>query len=208
MSRVWKIALAMIHLIRHGQSTTNAENLLVGRGDAPLSKLGRQQAIALRPYMNNVVEVWSSPLRRAQETATLAVPHIVPKTAESFIEVDYGTMDGQPLSVISGEEWRLFEQDHDLAFGGGESLKQVDARVHSALDELLADKNSLLHNRDQHLVIVSHMSPVKSAVAWALGVPGSVAWRTRVSNASISSIVMRSGSPSLMHFNMLPPVIS
>ena len=125
---------------------------------------------------------------------------------ESFIEVDYGNLDGQPLSIISSDEWRAFEYDHDKAFGGGESLHQVDQRVHAALEALYEDKESLLHDPDRHLVIVSHMSPVKSAVAWALGVPGSVAWRTRVSNASISSITIRSGSPSLMHFNMVPPV--
>lgn len=195
----------MIHLIRHGQSTSNAQNILVGRGDTPLSELGRQQAKALRPYMDGVVEVWSSPLQRARETAALALPHFEAKVVESFIEVDYGTYDGQPLSSVSHEEWRAFEHDHDKAFGGGESLHEVDRRVHAALDELLADESSLLHDPERHLVIVSHMSPVKSAVAWALGVPGSVAWRTRVFNASISSIVMRSGSPSLVHFNMVPP---
>ncbi|MEI6710551.1 MAG: histidine phosphatase family protein [Actinomycetota bacterium] len=197
----------MIHLIRHGQSTSNAANLLVGRGDTPLSDTGREQALALRPYLANVVEVWSSPLQRAKETAALAVPHIEAKVQEAFIEVDYGSLDGQPLSTISSEEWRAFEHDHDLAFGGGESLHQVDSRVHAALDELLEDTASLLHDSERHLVIVSHMSPVKSAVAWALGVPGSVAWRTRVSNASISTIVIRSGSPSLMHFNMVPPAV-
>ncbi len=195
----------MIHLIRHGQSTSNAANLLVGRGDTPLSETGREQAIALRPYLQDVYEVWTSPLQRARETGALAVPHLEAKVVDSFIEVDYGTLDGQPLSIISGEEWRAFEHDHDKAFGGGESLHQVDERVHAALDALYADRESLLHDPDRHLVIVSHMSPVKSAVAWALGVPGSVAWRTRVSNASISSITIRSGSPSLMHFNMVPP---
>ncbi len=207
MPGVQQVAPAMIHIIRHGESTSNAQNLLVGRGDAALSDLGREQAFALRPYMNNVVEVWSSPLRRAQETAALAIPHIPAKTVEAFIEVDYGTLDGQPLSTLSREDWRAFEHDHTLAFGGGESLQHVDERVHSVLEGLLEDSSSLLHNPDQHLVIVTHMSPVKSAVGWALGVPGSVAWRIRVSNASISSIVMRSGSPSLMHFNMVPPAV-
>ncbi len=196
----------MIHLIRHGQSTSNATNTLVGRGNTPLSDLGRQQAIALRPYLLDVCEVWTSPLQRARDTAALAIPHLEATVDESFIEVDYGNLDGQPLSIISSDEWRAFEYDHDKAFGGGESLHQVDQRVHAALEALYEDKESLLHDPDRHLVIVSHMSPVKSAVAWALGVPGSVAWRTRVSNASISSITIRSGSPSLMHFNMVPPV--
>ena len=70
--------------------------------------------------------------------------------------------------------------DHDTAIGNGESLASVDARVHAELDALLADPTSLLHRHDEHLAIVSHVSPIKSATVWALGVPGSVAWRMRL----------------------------
>ena len=119
VSRVRAPAAAVIVLIRHGQTTTNAQRLLVGRSDPALTELGERQARALRPLLENVSVVWSSPLQRARTTAALALPHLDAVVKESFIEVDYGTLDGQPLSAVSAEEWRRFEHDHTMAFGGG-----------------------------------------------------------------------------------------
>ena len=66
--------VAVIILIRHGQTTTNAQNLLVGRSDPSLTELGERQARALEPYLAGVKEVWVSPLGRARATAALALP--------------------------------------------------------------------------------------------------------------------------------------
>ena len=196
----------MIILIRHGQTTTNAQRLLVGRSDPELTELGERQSRALRPLMGQVVSVWTSPLRRARSTAALALPHLEPVTNEAFIEVDYGTLDGQPLSVVTYDEWRQFEHDHTLAFGGGESLAALDQRVHAELDRLLADQTSLLHSHHEHLAIVSHMSPIKSAMVWALGVPGSVSWRMHLDNGSATTITTRRSTPALLRYNVVPPL--
>ncbi len=201
-----EVAAAVIILIRHGQSTTNARHLLVGRSDPELTELGERQARALSRLLDGVVEVWSSPLRRARDTAAIAIPHLDAVVKESFIEVDYGTLDGQPVSVVTADQWRAFESDHDLALGDGESLQEVDRRVHRELDALLEDEESLLHDHYHHLAIVSHVSPIKSALTWALGVPGSVAWRTRLDNGSITTIGTRQSSPALVHFNLIPPL--
>jgi probable phosphoglycerate mutase len=194
----------VIILIRHGQTTTNAKGLLVGRSDPALTELGERQALALVPLLAGVQEVWTSPLGRARETAQLALPHLRAHVRESFIEVDYGALEGEPISAVSAEHWQAFETDHDVALGNGESLASVDARVQAELDALLVDPASLLHQAHEHLAIVSHVSPIKSAAVWALGVPGSVAWRTRLDNGSITTIGTRRSSPLLVHFNMVP----
>jgi probable phosphoglycerate mutase len=194
----------MIILIRHGQTTTNAQSLLVGRSDPHLTPLGERQALALVPYLKGVDEVWVSPLARARQTAALALADFEAQVRESFIEVDYGDLDGQSLSVISPDGWRAFEHDHEVAFGGGESLAGVDRRVHAELDALLSDERSLLHSRDRHLAIVSHVSPIKSATIWALGAPGSTTWRTRLDNGSITTIGVRGNAPQLVRFNAVP----
>jgi broad specificity phosphatase PhoE len=194
----------MIILIRHGQTTTNAQSLLVGRSDPHLTPLGERQALALVPYLTGVDEVWVSPLARARQTAALALADFEAHVKESFIEVDYGDLDGQPVHVISPDGWRTFEHDHEVAFGGGESLAGVDRRVHAELDALLRDERSLLHSRDRHLAIVSHVSPIKSATIWALGAPGSTTWRTRLDNGSITTIGVRGDSPQLVRFNAVP----
>jgi broad specificity phosphatase PhoE len=198
--------VAVIILIRHGQTTTNAQRLLVGRSDPALTELGERQAIALRPLLSRVRDVWTSPLQRARATAALAIPDVTPIVKASFIEVDYGSMDGQSLNVVSEEQWRAFEHDHDTAFGDGESLASVDQRVHAELDLLLMDPTSLLHSSTTDLAIVTHMSPIKSAVTWALGVPGSAAWRMNLRNASITTITTRLSTPTLLNYNVAPEV--
>jgi broad specificity phosphatase PhoE len=198
--------VAVIIFIRHGQTTTNAQRLLVGRSDPVLTELGERQAVALRPLLTKVREVWTSPLQRARATAALAIPDVDAVVKESFIEVDYGSMDGQSLSAVSEEQWRAFEHDHDTAFGDGESLASVDQRVHAELELLLLDPTSLLHSTTTDLAIVTHMSPIKSAVTWALGVPGSAAWRMNLRNASITTVTTRLSTPTLFNYNVAPEV--
>jgi probable phosphoglycerate mutase len=199
-------AAAVIILVRHGQTTSNAARLLVGQSDPALTALGERQARALQPLLGGVREVWTSPLQRARATAALALPDLTATVKDAFIEVDYGSLDGQPLTVVSEHQWRMFEHDHNTAFGDGESLASVDQRVHAELDALLADRESLLHDSHNHLAIVSHMSPIKSAVTWAMGVSGSVAWRMNLSNASITTIATRTVTPMLVNYNVVPPL--
>lgn len=194
----------MIILIRHGQSTTNALGLLVGRSNPSLTDAGREQARRLIPHLLDVKEVWTSPLDRAQQTARLCVPTIEPVIKESFIEVDYGSLDGQTLASITDDQWHEFEGRHDRPLLDGESLNEVDARVSAELDALLADPGSLLHRIDEHLAIVSHVSPIKSAATWALGVHGSAAWRMRVDNGSMTVLATRRATPTLIRSNVVP----
>ena len=194
----------MIILIRHGQSTTNELGLLVGRSNPPLTEVGREQARRLRGHLGDVREVWTSPLERARDTARLAVPSIEAVVNDAFIEVDYGSLDGQSLASITDDQWRDFEGDHDRPLLDGESLDAVDARVHGQLDALLADPTSALRLAEEHLVIVSHVSPIKSAVTWALGVHGSAAWRMRIDNGSMTFIATRRLTPSLIRHNVVP----
>jgi len=194
----------VILLVRHGQTTSNVENLFVGRGDPMLTELGQRQARSLSPFLTNVREVWCSPLTRALDTAGLCLPGMIPTVKESFIEQDFGDLEGTPVSNVSREEWDRFLSDSSVGLGGGESIDDVDARVYRELNGQLADPASLLHSPDEHLLVVSHVSPIKSAMTWALGVSGTVAWRTRLDNCSITAITSRRGQPSLVHFNLVP----
>ena len=194
----------MIVLIRHGQSTTNERGLLVGRSNPPLTDHGRDQARRLITHLIDVRQVWTSPLERALATARLALPTLEPILKDSLIEVDYGSLDGESLASITDEQWREFEGDHERPLLDGESLNTVDERVWAELDSMLADRDSLLHRPDEHLAIVSHVSPIKSAITWALGVPGSAAWRIRIDNGSMTWLATRRGTPWLIRANVVP----
>lgn len=129
------------------------------------------------------------------------MPDLVATVKESFIEVDYGALEGKPVTALASELW---ERDHDLALGDGESLASVDTRVQRELEAMLFDSTSLLHQSDGHLAIVSHVSPIKSAAVWALGAQPSTVWRLRLDNGSITTVGVRQTSPLLVHFNMVP----
>src|ERR1039458_1759436 len=87
----------MLILIRHGESTGNADGLLLGRLDAPLTERGLAQARMLGPSVAGASRVISSPLARAQATAEALGTGLPVEIDQRWIEVDYGEFDGRPL---------------------------------------------------------------------------------------------------------------
>src|SRR4051794_28670407 len=119
---------ARIALVRHGQSTWNAESRLQGQADPPLSELGRREAAALAPALAGFAaeRVLTSDLRRARETAdALGRPGGAPDPA--WREIDVGEWAGRPLAELPpGQEpaWR----GGDLLPPGGERWEGVGGR--------------------------------------------------------------------------------
>lgn len=186
----------MLHLVRHARTEANAGGRLQGRLDLSLDEVGRAQAAALRTLVPEPVLLVSSPSRRAIETA--AVFGVTPRLDDRWLEMDYGILDGTLLSEIPAALWQQWRSDHSFAPEGGESLAVVAKRVHEACDELLEAA------AERDIVVVSHATPVKLAVAWALGVDIGVTWRSFVDQASVTRIVVRDGRPVLAGFNLLP----
>jgi broad specificity phosphatase PhoE len=75
----------------------------------------------------------------------------------------------------------------------GESLDSLSRRVEAFCVEAL--------DREGPVVAVSHVSPIKAATAWALGVDGTVAWRMFLGLASITRVGRGRTSPVLLSFN-------
>ena len=172
----------MLIVVRHGRTAHNASGLLLGRIDPPLDDLGRRQAAALAAEIGQVDRVICSPLLRTRETA--AAFGVEPIIDDRWIELDYGEYDGVPLGAIDSEIWQRWRTDADFAPERGESLRQLGTRVAAALDDLAADGSAT----DRTTVIVTHVSPIKAAMCWALGVDDLVAWRLWVAPASITRI--------------------
>jgi broad specificity phosphatase PhoE len=183
----------MILVVRHGRTASNAQGLLLGRADPPLDGVGQTQAAALGAAIGPVDQVITSPLLRARETAAaLSGPVTVD---ERFIELDYGEWDQRPLGEVDAAAWAHWQANIDFAPPGGESLMAVGKRVAEALDEIAPEV------RRRTVVIVTHVSPLKAAVAWALGVSDQISWRLFVTPASITRIDVSRGRPSLHSFN-------
>ena len=186
----------MLILLRHGQTSANAQALLQGRIDLPLDDVGSNQAVKCGEFIRQQfpgARVVSSPLQRAQQTAQ-HIRHDV-EIDERFIELDYGTWDGLALSEVPSDQWATWRRDPHFRPPQGESLVELDARVRPALEELA--------QRAQHedIVIVSHVSPIKSAVTWALGVGPDATWRCHLDRASICRIAISPRGPSLTSLN-------
>lgn len=183
----------MLILLRHGRTEANKQGLLQGRIDPDLDDLGRQQAERAAQFIGAPDRVIASPLARAQQTASaFGVPV---ETDERFIELDYGDWEGKPVRDVPAETWAAWREDLDMRPPGGETLKELGLRVRTGLDALATDASQ------QTIVVVSHVSPIKAAVAWALGVGDEVTWRTYLGQASITEIATGAAGPRLMSFN-------
>jgi probable phosphoglycerate mutase len=188
-------------LVRHGESVANAQGLLLGRTDAELTDVGRAQAEDARALVYGAVaDVRSSPLRRALDTAELLDLGPAIQVDEQWIEVDYGEFECQPLGGIPAEVWQRWQEDRDFRPEGGETLAEVDRRVAAACDALFAVDGAGARRRDGDVVVVSHVSPIKAAVAWALGT-ADLYWRLHLRTASVTRIGWNRDAPILHGFN-------
>ena len=194
----------MIVVVRNGRTAANVGGLLLGRADPPLDDEGVGQARRLGSACAglDVARVVTSPLARCRATAEAlarglgSAPPI--EVDDRWIEIDYGELDELPLADVPAATWATWRADVTWAPPGGESLAALGVRVRAACTDLVAEAV----RRD--VVVVTHVSPIKAAVAWALGVGDDVAWRMWVAPASVTRIgVADDGTPSLRGFNDL-----
>jgi broad specificity phosphatase PhoE len=185
-------------LVRHGQTAANASGLLLGRLDVELDERGREQAARLAAVVGRPgVRVVSSPLRRARDTAAAiaASAGTTVEVDERWVEIDYGSHDGTPLSEVPAQLWACWREDPDFAPEGGESLAAVGRRVAAACEALAPGAAA------GDVVVVSHVSPIKAAVVWALGTATPTVWRMFVAVASVTRIAIGDRGPVLHSFN-------
>lgn len=109
--------------------------------------------------------------------------------------MSYGVFDGLPQGEVSGETWARWRSDPHFAPEGGESLEAVTGRVRLACDELRA------RAIERRVVVVSHVSPIKAAIAWALDIDATSSWRMRLDTAAITRLSVTSGGVALTSFN-------
>jgi broad specificity phosphatase PhoE len=199
----------LLILVRHGQTAANAQRLLLGRADPPLTDAGRRQAAALAAALPRPTRIVSSPLQRALQTAEViaersgtagSTQSVRVEVDERWIEMDYGDLDLRPLSALDEAGWATWRADADFVPAGGESLATVGARVRTACEELAADAAT------GDVVVVSHVSPIKAAVAWALGVGDATAWRMYLADAAVCRIDTSGPVPLLLAFSDRGPV--
>ena len=167
-----------------------------GRIDLPIDEVGREQAAAVTSVLPKVDRVVCSPSLRARQTAE--VFGIEPELDERWLEMDYGDFDGVAMADVPRDLWAQWISDPNFRPAGGESLQEMGDRVFAACDDLLEAA------RTTDIVVVSHATPIKAAMAWALGVDVTITWRSQIDQASVTKILIRDRGPALHAFNIVP----
>lgn len=194
-------------LLRHGETALTPEKRFSGSGgsDPELSPVGRRQAelvataLAARGTIQVVV---SSPLRRCVETAEAVASRIGVDVhiEEGLRETDFGAWEG--LTFAEARERHPDDLQAWLASskaaptGGGESFAAVARRVALTRDKLIA------RHAGRTVLLVTHVTPIKTLVRLALGAPPESLFRMEISAASLSALAYYAdGNASLRLLN-------
>ena len=146
----------MLYIIRHGQTEANQRHALQGRSDHPLNETGIGQAGTAAERLRNIPfsAVFTSPLRRAVQTAKIVAPGIRPVPDERLIEMDYGPYEGADLNSLPPEVLTFFRDFvHNPAPDGMEPLSSVTERAGSFLESI--------RDLDGNILISTHAIAMK-----------------------------------------------
>lgn len=178
------INVTAVDFLRHGR--TEAEGRLLGRTDASLTDAGRR-AVAAQVAGRTWDNIVSSPLRRAQETATLAGLSAATPIAidPAWREIDFGGWDGRPLADLANDpRFTSFQADPDAnPPPNGETFSDVRLRVEKALRALAQDEQ-------KRVLVVAHGGTIRTALSVLLAIPLQRLWAIRLSHATRISLRM------------------
>ena len=171
-------------LLRHGRTTAPRGTLVGSRVDPGLDEVGRTQARRAGAVLRDrrFAAVVVSPLRRAQETAAIAVPHAELRVDRRLQELDWG--------AVTGLTWDEVETRHpDTAAAwlrdgwptppGGEHPQSLWRRVAAAVLDLHGE------GLDGDVLLVCHGGVIRAALGAARGLGPGEAWRVRTPHARL-----------------------
>ncbi|SFC68194.1 probable phosphoglycerate mutase [Nocardioides terrae] len=203
-------------LVRHGVTPhTTGKRFSGGLGGSNpgLSDEGRAQvrmtAEWLAPLEERVVVVLASPVRRTQESAQILADRLGLRleTEPGIAEMEFGRWDGMTFAEVADrfpEEMAEWRSSLDYQPGGGESFRDVEKRVLGALATLRE------RYAGRTVLVVSHVTPIKTIVSHVLDAPLESVFRLELAPAAVSvvSFYASPGEPdraSLRLYNALPP---
>ncbi|WP_210577648.1 bifunctional RNase H/acid phosphatase [Streptomyces sp. GESEQ-4] len=186
-------APASFVLLRHGETPLTPQKRFSGRGgsDPSLSDVGREQAerVAAALARRGTIEtVLASPLARTRETASIVAARLgLDVTVEDgLIETDFGAWEGLTFAEVQARHpddlnaW-LASPDAEPT-GGGESFAATATRIAATRDKLVAAYAG------HTVLLVTHVTPIKTLVRLALGAPPESLFRMELSAASLSAV--------------------
>lgn len=193
--------MATIVLIRHGESQANARGVVEGGdGDSPLSELGIQQAakaashvITTHPHID---AIYSSPLRRALQTAQTFARHLHKPvvSAPDLIEGRIGNWNYQPFSALN---WSLLDADPDYKQHGGESPRELALRSSRFLRRIPKQ------HYGKTVLVVAHGATITHGLASILGTTPVTGSQYQIGHTGIMMVDWTTAQPKLLVENDL-----
>ncbi len=185
--------MAILYLVRHGETDWNADGRFMGQSDVPLNERGRRQAAALAPRLAAEVPEWglvvSSDLLRTRETRDVVLAGAAYAAMEDarLREIYGGSMEGltrEEQRVQFPEWWRASraEQSDAVRFPDGESFEDMKCRVVDAIEEISV-------SQDGPILVVTHGGVVQAVLSEILHL--SRVYRDRISVDNCSVTVVR-----------------
>ncbi len=192
-------------LVRHGQTTYNAEVRFMGQLDVPLDETGQAQAqaVAKRLAAEHPAAIYSSNLSRALDTAraiqAAIVPHPDLRVDARLIEGHFGDWQGKTYEELRAHDAaRLAKWDAgrlQVPPPNGESLRDMAERVLAAYDEIVGA------HPDQDVILVAHGGTLQVMLVLALDLPLEDYRKLWISNASVSELKIEDGKAILFRLN-------
>lgn len=183
-------------LVRHGETTWNAEGRIQGHMNSDLSPLGRAQAEVLKHRLKRIhpAAIYSSDLSRAMETIRptaelLGVP-VVPRT--DLREKCFGEWEGLSPADVEERypgEWSRYRSHFNLDYEipGGETWDEVRIRVETACRYILQQ-----HDAGDTVIITGHGGSLRPIILYALRAPMSCLYHMSVDNAGVTCLDFKS----------------
>ena len=200
-------------LLRHGQTLYSAEGRYAGRADIPLTDEGHRHAHRAGQWLRhlNVTAAVTSPALRCRQTLDdvneelsavdsgsggVGPEGLSVDVVDDLIELDFGQWDGRTFEDVREQFSRVHEQwfqDWTVAVPGGESVQEVDHRVHDALSYVVGQ------HWGKNIVLVSHVTPIKSILRRALCAEPQFFIRLHLDTSAISIVDFYSDGRVCVH---------
>ncbi|MET7465706.1 bifunctional RNase H/acid phosphatase [Nonomuraea sp. NPDC005501] len=185
-----RVATSLL-LLRHGETPLSVERRFSGLGDAELTEHGLAQARAAAERLSRppckLDVIVSSPLARARRTAQAVAERtgLPVEVDDDLRETDFGAWEGHTFTEVQRrwpEELTRWLADPGTAPPGGESFTQVAERVQRASDRLLE------RYEGRTVLVVSHVTPIKTLLRLALMAPPEALYRMHLDVACLSLV--------------------
>ncbi|HEY8739159.1 MAG TPA: MSMEG_4193 family putative phosphomutase [Candidatus Dormibacteraeota bacterium] len=191
----------LLLLVRHGLTDPTTTRLIGRLPGVSLNARGQGQATSAADRVATlpVAAIYSSPMERTVQTATPLADRLGLPIREmpGLVEVDYGEWAGQEFKVLRKTAlWKVVQQQPSSArFPGGESVREAQARIVAAIEELQGRHPS------EVVAAYSHSDMIKLAVAHYVGIHLDLYQRIVVSAGSVTALHLGGGPPGLLRLN-------